>query len=115
MAFQMKQLFRSACDDAMHESVNVNDQSEYTTEWFEWVRTKKNRNSLRFFFFFPRRAFLVFQKKKTYKSCFFFRISLFIFAPSSSRNKKKQKSQCKCVIRYIRRVGAGYQLQPDWR
>jgi meiotically up-regulated gene 157 (Mug157) protein len=38
MAFQMKQLLTTACNDSMHESVSVKDPcSEFTRKWFEWV------------------------------------------------------------------------------
>jgi meiotically up-regulated gene 157 (Mug157) protein len=37
MAFQMRQLLLSAKDDAMHESVNVQNEQGVTRPWFEWV------------------------------------------------------------------------------
>jgi uncharacterized protein len=37
MAFQMKQLLRTACKDAMHESNRVNSVCHFTRTWFEWV------------------------------------------------------------------------------
>jgi meiotically up-regulated gene 157 (Mug157) protein len=38
MAFQMRQLLLSACNDAMHESVGADSVCTYTRPWFEWVR-----------------------------------------------------------------------------
>jgi meiotically up-regulated gene 157 (Mug157) protein len=37
MAFQMRQLLLSACNDAMHESIDVNSVCRFTRTWFEWV------------------------------------------------------------------------------
>jgi uncharacterized protein len=37
MAFQMKQLLSTACEDAMHESNKVTSVCHFTRTWFEWV------------------------------------------------------------------------------
>lgn len=37
IAFQIRQLLRSACKDAMHESVNADSTCRFTRPWFEWV------------------------------------------------------------------------------
>jgi len=39
MAFQMRQLLRSATGDSMHESVYKDNAAFRTREWFEWVST----------------------------------------------------------------------------
>jgi meiotically up-regulated gene 157 (Mug157) protein len=37
MVLQLKQLLLSACHDAMHESVHVDNECRTTRHWFEWV------------------------------------------------------------------------------
>lgn len=37
VAFQMRQLIKSASNDAMHESVHQDSPTTYTRVWFEWA------------------------------------------------------------------------------
>lgn len=47
LAFQMRQLLKSATNDAMHESVNKEGSESFTRAWFEWVSAQSRNKAPR--------------------------------------------------------------------